>query len=119
MLFGQAARKVYKVFIPILSSVSDQSEPDSFSTLSNNPNPFNSSTTINFSLPSSGSATLSIYSLTGQWVRTLISGAQTAGSHSVLWDGRDDSGKPVSSGVYISRLKMGNKVAFGRMLLLK
>ena len=83
------------------------------------PNPFNSFITLTFLLPSSGSAVLSIYSLTGQKVRTLVSGNQTAGTHSVSWDGRDDSGRAVSSGVYLSRLRMGEKVAIGRMLLLK
>lgn len=85
----------------------------------NYPNPFNPSTIINFTLPSSGVTNLSIYNITGQKVRDLVSGPLSAGVHSVAWDGRDDSGKQVSSGVYISRLSMGDKTAAGRMLLEK
>ncbi|MDP2982697.1 MAG: two-component regulator propeller domain-containing protein [Candidatus Latescibacter sp.] len=87
--------------------------------LANHPNPFNSSTILSFTLPASGAAALELYSLAGQRVRTLVSGSLSASSHSVIWDGRDDFGKPVSSGVYLSRLQMGDNVAFGRMILLK
>jgi hypothetical protein len=97
----------------------DDSVPTGFSLPANHPNPFNSSTAISFTLPKSGNTTLVIYSITGQRVRTLISGNQTAGTLSIVWNGRDDSGRMVSSGVYLSRLQMGDKVAVGRMLLLK
>lgn len=93
--------------------------PRTFSLLANHPNPFNPSTTLSFTLPQSGRSELSIYSITGQRVRTLFSGPLTAGAHSVIWDGRDDSGKPVSSGVYISRLTSGKQTATGRMVLLR
>ena len=85
----------------------------------NYPNPFNPSTTITFALPSSGLANLSIYNITGQKVRELASGPMSAGSHSVVWDGLDAAGKAVSSGVYLSQLKMGSHTATGRMLLAK
>jgi hypothetical protein len=87
--------------------------------LLSSPNPFNSSTTLTFSLPSPCSVSLAIYSLTGQKIRTMISGTFSAGSQSVLWNGRDDSGQVVSSGVYFSRLQAGKQVAVVRMLLLK
>jgi ligand-binding sensor domain-containing protein len=93
--------------------------PQTIRILGNSPNPFNPSTTISFSLPSSGVTSLSIYSITGQKVRQLVSGQMGAGSHAVVWDGRDASGKPVSSGVYLSRLGMGKHTAVGRMLLAK
>lgn len=93
--------------------------PSAFALTGNYPNPFNPTTTISFTLPSSGAATLAVYSVTGQKVRELVSGPLTAGAHSVVWDGRDNSGKAVSSGVYISRLSMGNKTTAGRLLLAK
>ena len=93
--------------------------PSALELRGNYPNPFNPSTTISFALPSSGLANLSIYSITGQKVRELVSGPMNAGSHSVVWDGLDASGKAVSSGVYLSRLKMGSHTAAGRMLLAK
>lgn len=83
------------------------------------PNPFNPSTTITFSLPETGRAELAVYSLTGQKIRTLLSGQMRAGTRAVGWDGCDNSGLPVSSGVYYSRLKMGERVATGRMTLVK
>ncbi len=83
------------------------------------PNPFNPSTTLSFTLPSPARAELAVYSVTGQWVRTLLDGTVSAGSHSVVWDGRDDSGKPVSSGVYLSRLTTGKRTATGKMVLVR
>ncbi len=83
------------------------------------PNPFNASTSITFTLPKSARAELAVYSVTGQRVRTLVSGPITAGTHTATWDGRDDSGRAVSSGVYISRLTSGKNTATGRMALVK
>jgi hypothetical protein len=105
---------------PVITNINENASlPKSLKITGNHPNPFNPSTTISFTLSSPGQAELDVYSSTGQKVCTLISGNQTAGTHSVVWDGRDDSRKAVSSGVYLSRLQMGDKVAFGRMLLLK
>jgi Tol biopolymer transport system component len=100
------------------TAVSDAA-PIGFALTGNYPNPFNPTTTISFTLPASGAATLSVYSITGQKVRELVSGHLSAGVHSVVWDGLDASGKQVSSGVYLSRLSMGNHTAAGRMLLAK
>jgi len=69
------------------------------------PNPFSSLTHINFSTgKETSNLTLEIYNLKGQLVRHLTQGSFAKGDHSVLWDGRDDSGRPVSSGVYIATL---------------
>jgi hypothetical protein len=93
--------------------------PTALSLNGNYPNPFNSSTIITFTISGNAHSKLIIYNIEGQKVRTLVSGELFAGSHSVIWDGRDDSGRPVSSGVYLSRLSIGKKVSLGRMLLLK
>jgi len=93
--------------------------PIPFAVAGNHPNPFNPSTTIDYMLPSSGKASLAVYSVTGQKVRELISGVVPAGSHSVVWDGRDDRGRTVSSGVYISRLTVGGASSARRMLLVR
>ncbi len=93
--------------------------PARFAIRGNSPNPFNPSTTISFTLPSSSRAELAVYSITGQRVRTLLSGPMTAGTHSAMWDGRDDSGKAVSSGVYLVRLRAGKTVSSHKMLLMK
>ncbi len=85
----------------------------------NYPNPFNPTTTIEFTLPETGFVDFVTYNLTGQKVRELVSGTMSEGVHSVVWDGRDDSGLRVSAGVYLTRLKMGNVVKTGRMMLVK
>jgi hypothetical protein len=93
--------------------------PDKFALSQNAPNPFNPSTTINFSLAQAGDASLVIYGPTGQVVRTLVNGTLTAGQHSAVWDGMDNSGRPVASGVYIYRLVSGDNVANARMVLVR
>ena len=85
----------------------------------NYPNPFNPVTTIEFSLPETGFTTLTIYSITGQKVRELAGEQFARGAHTVVWDGRDDLGGSVSSGVYLCRLRMGDQVTAKRMLLLR
>ena len=85
----------------------------------NYPNPFNPSTTIEFSIPESGLVDLVIYNVMGQKVRTLISEQLNQGIHTVVWDGCDEHGLPVSAGIYFTYLMMGNAMATGSMMLLK
>ena len=68
------------------------------------PNPFNSSTTISYSLGSRGPVRLVVYNVLGQPVRTLVDVTQLAGNYRVSWDSLDDRGAPVASGVYLVRL---------------
>ena len=82
-------------------------------------NPFNPITTIEFLLPETGFTELVIYNLTGQRVRELICGTMSDGIHSVVLNGRDNNGLHVSAGVYITRLKIGDAVRTGRMMLVK
>jgi len=98
---------------------SDQTVPMQISIRGNYPNPFNPSTVISYTLPRGGMAVLTVYNIAGQKVRTLAAGFTTAGTHSIVWDGRDDSGRMVSSGVYIARLMTGNAVSSRKMLLMK
>lgn len=93
--------------------------PEEFAVVSNYPNPFNPSTTISFTLPSAAHAELAVYSVTGQKVRTILSGKLTAGVHSAVWDGKDETGKTMSSGVYLARILSGKQSATGKMLLMK
>ena len=100
--------------------VSDFSEVlQSFYLYPCSPNPFNPSTTINFTLPSPDFTSLVIYNLSGQKVRTLIAEDIQPGAHSVVWDGRNDQRMAVSSGLYLSRLRSGKHTATGKMLLMK
>ncbi len=86
----------------------------------NYPNPFNPETTISFSTTESTENTeLSIYNLKGQKVKVLVNEKLSAGQHSVVWNGKDDSGKSVSSGVYFYKLKAGSYTATRKMILLR
>ncbi|PKN71906.1 MAG: gingipain R [Candidatus Cloacimonetes bacterium HGW-Cloacimonetes-3] len=87
--------------------------------MQNYPNPFNPSTTIKYSLAVDTFASIDIYNVKGQKVRRLINGIQRSGTHTVLWDGRDDSGRSVASGIYNYRLTLNKQKIERRMLLLK
>ena len=85
----------------------------------NYPNPFNPTTTINFSMKESGHITLEIYNIKGQIVRTLINEFRKAGYHKAIWDGTDDNRNPVSSGIYLCKMNEGNQIMLKKMLLVK
>ena len=89
--------------------------------LSNNyPNPFNPVTTISFSTTETDQNTeLTVYNMKGQKVKTLVNTNLDAGQHKVVWNGKDESGKPVSSGVYFYKMKAGNFIATRKMILMK
>jgi hypothetical protein len=72
---------------------------------SNYPNPFNPTTTIFFDLPKDGNVNLKIYDVTGRLVRVLVQEHKLAGAHTILWDGLDDAGQKVASGVYLYRIE--------------
>jgi hypothetical protein len=92
---------------------------DDFS-LTNFPNPFNPATTISFSVTQTSSfVTLEIYNIKGQKIATLINEQMQRGKHTTIWYGLDSNNKPVSSGIYLYKIKAGNKESVKRMLLLK
>ena len=84
----------------------------------NYPNPFNSATVIGFSLPEPGEAQLTVYNLAGQEVATLAQGELPAGVHTIRWDGRNDDGRELASGLYLYRLRAGGVQALTRKLVL-
>ena len=83
------------------------------------PNPFNAQTRIRFTLPRGGRVTLEVYNVCGQRVRALMDGAAGAGGHEVLWDGTDDQGEPVSSGLYFCRMETDARARAAKMVLLR
>lgn len=93
----------------VSTSVAEEAvaRPQQFALYPNFPNPFNPSTTIRFSLPQPGEAELTIYNLLGQRVITLVRGVQEAGGHTLVWNGCDDRGRELASGVYFYRLRAG------------
>ncbi len=93
--------------------------PAGFELFQNYPNPFNPVTSISYTLPEFVKIRLSIYNTLGQKVTDLVHQSQKAGRYTVLWNGKNNQGNTVSSGVYLYRLTAGNKVLQNKMLLLK
>lgn len=86
---------------------------------SNYPNPFNPSTTIEYSIPQTGRVKLSIYNIRGQKVKTMINGDMEKGQHRIVWNGRDDGNRSVASGVYFIRIEAAGKTSIRKAMLLK
>ncbi len=93
--------------------------PSGFSLAQNYPNPFNGRTTITYELPKPEGVELTLYDLLGQPVRRLVSEYQGAGSYRIAWDGADDEGNQVASGVYLYRLKAGSRQRARRLVLVR
>ena len=94
-------------------------KPSEFALLQNYPNPFNPETTIPFVLNQTAHATLQVFNVRGEVVGTLVQARLPAGVHRVVWDGRDAAQRPVSSGVYFARLRVGASVQERKMLLVR
>ncbi len=109
-----------KLVIDFLSEgAGSESTPQSYSLSQNYPNPFNPTTSIDVYLGQASHVSLEIFNVAGQRVRTLVAGELTAGRHVVVWDGTDDLGSPVSSGIYLYRLSSPEYVETKKLVLLK
>jgi hypothetical protein len=96
--------------------------PDSYELAQNYPNPFNPSTNISFQMPKAGDVNLKIFNIVGQEIRDLESGYLTAGSYQAVWDGKDNFGRSVASGVYFYQLSVQgeeNMTLTRKMMLMK
>ncbi len=104
---------------PNPTNVADIQLPTSYRLLNNYPNPFNPTTTIAFQIPQSETVSLKIFNINGQLIRTLAEENFSAGQFEKVWDGKDNFGGEVASGVYIYRLTAGKFDRSARMILLK
>jgi hypothetical protein len=93
--------------------------PDVFELRQNYPNPFNPSTTIEFSIPERAEVTMTIYNVLGQAVRTFNAGSQNVGTYRIVWDGTNDFGMTVSTGVYFYTVRAGEHTATKKMVYMK
>ena len=93
--------------------------PESFALFQNYPNPFNPQTTISYQLPARAQVRLTVYNLLGEKIIELVNEVQNTGEKSVRWDGRDESGRLVHSGVYIFTLQAGDYSQSRKMMLLR
>jgi hypothetical protein len=86
---------------------------------SNSPNPFNPSTTISYTLPGEARVRLEVYDVAGRRIANLVDAVQGPGDHSVLWDGKDSNGVPVTSGIYFYRITAGDLKISRKMILVR
>ena len=93
--------------------------PEIFALHENYPNPFNPVTNITYDLPERIMVRLTIFDITGRRIRQIVNGYQEAGFQSVLWEGTNDRGQPVSGGLYFYQLKAGEFIKTRKMLLIK
>ena len=99
--------------------VREKSGPTAYSLSANFPNPFNPNTSIQYKLGDDVSVRFEVLNVAGQTVRLLVNDLQNSGQHTIQWDGRDDSGRKVSAGVYLYRLQAGSFMLTNKMLLLQ
>ena len=93
--------------------------PTGYTLNQNHPNPFNPETVVPFSLPQRGEIHLAIYNTLGQEIRLLTSGIKEAGFHRITWDGKNQNGQTLASGIYFARLQAGSNSSVRKMMLLK
>jgi hypothetical protein len=93
--------------------------PTDFALGQNFPNPFNPTTIIQYALPKTSQVKIEVYNILGQKVRTLVDETQEPGYKTINWDGKDDGGNEVGSGVYFCRIQAGNFVKSRKMTFLK
>jgi len=124
-LLYQAGSNGLFVYRHVVTGVEEENSPPgssekpcSFALFQNYPNPFNTGSVIAFDLPSSGKVNLSVYNLAGQKVNTLVSGIREPGRHLVSWNGKDEVGRDVGSGIYLYQLKESNGIKKTRKMLL-
>jgi len=102
-----------------LGNENEATLPDVFALHQNYPNPFNPVTSIRYDIPEAANVQVSIYSLLGQKVKTLASGAHQPGFYAVQWNGTNDHGNPVASGMYICRIQADRFNAVKKLIMMK
>ncbi len=97
----------------------DEVIPGGVTLSQNRPNPFNPVTTIAYGIPETGHVTIEVYNVSGRTIATLVDEDIEAGTHEVVWRGRNDDGESVGSGIYFYRIRSGESTSMKKMILLK
>ena len=103
----------------VTAVLGEEAVPGTSALIGNYPNPFNAGTAIRIQLAQAGPAILDVYDIQGRLVRRLWQGRLAGGEHQLSWDGRDDAGRAVATGVYLSRLETLEQIQTRKMLLLR
>ena len=104
---------------PISNEENAVAVPEKFALSQNFPNPFNPETSISFQIPEESYVVLKVFNLLGKEIKTLVNETKQAGNHTVQWDGRDNNGNKVVSGLYLYQIKAGNFSCIKKMALMK
>ena len=103
----------------IVSGVDEEDRPVGYALDQNYPNPFNPVTTISYALPVTSHVSITVYSILGQTVKTLVEEEKVPGYYNVIWDGRNENGGIVSSGLYIYQIQAGNFRQSKKLMFMK
>ncbi len=122
--YGWTVEKWHNDNLPVLTAVEEQQGtnhtiPGDFELEQNYPNPFNPTTQIRYTIARAGAVKLSIFDITGREVKTLVDDSKKAGRYLASWDGTDNAGQNVASGIYFYQLKAGDVTMTKRMVLLR
>ncbi|UCE20199.1 MAG: choice-of-anchor D domain-containing protein, partial [Gemmatimonadota bacterium] len=119
VILAVSCRENIPVEIEPISFKKDTFVPESWSLLQNYPNPFNPETSIGYHVPRPEHVKVIVFNTLGQMIRTLVDGMQQPGAYTVRWDGYDNSGRPLPSGIYFYQLTAGDYSQTKRMILIK
>jgi hypothetical protein len=118
-MLGESTLTKVSLEVDLVSGFESVTIPTNYVLEQNYPNPFNPETTIRYGIPEAGTVRLTIYSIDGKVVNELADGFKEVGYHQVIWDGINDSGESVSSGIYIYRMEAGSFSKVRKMIFLK
>ena len=122
---GAAERRIFHLVIGTSDHIEQHPSnssviPSVYELEQNFPNPFNPATTIRYALPQNDHVTIKVYNLAGKEIATLVDGElQSAGYHTVVWDGRNPENLPVASGIYVYRMQTDVFAKSAKMILVK
>jgi hypothetical protein len=117
--FSRQIFYISALFLPAYTGIETEKVTKDFQLLKNYPNPFNATTTIQYSVKTAGKTTLKIYSTSGALMRTLVSDNLSPNNYSVIWDGKNESGLPVATGLYICQINNVNFTSAIKIALVK
>ncbi len=118
-LSGDAIKSLYYDYLKNVTIVGTEKNDPRHLSIHNYPNPFNTTTAIDFEIPVSGNVNISIFNMSGRCIKTLINTLKNKGHYQIAWDGRDANNASVAPGIYLCRVRSGNAEKVIKMVLLK
>lgn len=111
--------KFWEGYVTEVGHLNNKISPTKYELKQNRPNPFNSLTTMGYQLPKRSHVSIRVYNILGQELRVLFDGEQRSGYHTIQWDGRDETGRDVPSGIYLCLFRTGDFEEVKKMILIR